>query len=147
MALMDKLSNDLKADIAEAENEEKVAVRDYESLTKDSAADKEAEMLVLHRRLAIAETARGEVAAVEPGSERGAKKQRTSGPPAEDAQRSQADPVVQARQEPPLLELDLAIQEVERRDKLIASLERYVMLPCHRQKKAFVEVWRANPLR
>jgi hypothetical protein len=127
----------------------KESLQDHTAMKKleATAADKEAEMLVLHRRLAIAETARGEVAAVEPGSERGAKKQRTSGPPAEDAQRSQADPVVQARQEPPLLELDLAIQEVERRDKLIASLERYVMLPCHRQKKAFVEVWRANPLR
>ena len=116
--------------------QEHVALKNLEA----NVADKEAEMVVLNRRLAIAE---------EPGSERGGKKQRTESP-AEDVQVSQA---AQAAQGAPRVELSLAIQEVERRDKLIASLERYVAP--HRvgrslsipAKKGFVEVWRANPLR
>lgn len=118
-----------------------------------SVADKEAEMVVLNRRLAIAEHTRGEVrdTAKEPGSERGAKKPRSEVPTA-------AAQTSGGTQEPSGVDLsDLAIQEVERRDELIASLERYVhasrplsfslIISRYRCRQKIVEVWRANPLR
>jgi len=92
-----------------------------------NVADKEAELLVLNRRLAIAESAEG-------SADRGAKKQKiektTSPIAATGAGDDDTARVVEGSQ--PRLELDLAIREVEQRDRLIASLERYVVFPSPR---------------
>ena len=99
--------------------QENMALKNLEA----SLADKEAELVVLTRRLAIA----GSTA-------NSGEKQAASSIPA--SPRAEADVATTANTAntgnaanpgEPRLELDLAIQEVERRDKLIATLERYVV--------------------
>ena len=100
-----------------------------------SMADREAELVVLNRRLAVAELA-GKEEDEDEEQKREKREKREEG-----AANVAAPPPRGTSQE-----LDLAIQEIERRDSLIAALERYVLQNAKKWGGS-IEVWRANPLR
>ena len=141
------------------------AIKDLEA----NVADREAELLVLNRRLAMAEERERERSddggdggdggkARGGGGEGGSRKAGGKDEDNDDDNiKQQSNKRQKTEDGEPRVELDLAIQEVERRDKQIASLERCVPgraraggppAPLRRAKKRVgIEVWRADPLR